>query len=275
MAKTRRLISENLSAVDIVIELLDARIPASSRNPEIDKLTAGKPRLVLLTKSSLADPTATDRWIRYLSARADHACLAIDTVTGTGVKAIAPAVREILADKLRRYAKKGMEGRQIRAMVVGIPNVGKSSFINRMAKGGSAKVENRPGVTRGNQWFSLGKGYELLDTPGVLWPKFDDRTVGERLAFTGAVKDEVLDSEQLAARLAWILWQEHRTALCERYKLKEDTQAENGFELLEAIARRRGMLISGGEVDTERASATLLEEFRAGKIGKITLERCE
>ena len=165
-----------------------------------------------------------------------------------------------------------MTGRTVKIMVVGIPNVGKSSFINRMAKGVSAKVENRPGVTRGNQWFSLGKGYELLDTPGVLWPKFDDPAVGERLAFTGAVRDEILDGEQLAARLSWILWKNHRTMLCTRYKLDAAAEPQNGFELLEMIARRRGMLISGGEADTERAASAVLEEFRAGKIGRITLE---
>ncbi len=273
MAKTRRLISENLSAVDIVIELLDARIPASSRNPEIDRLTAGKPRLILLTKSSLADPTATDRWIRYLSARADHACIAIDTVTGTGVKAITPAVREILADKLRRYAEKGMEGRQIRAMVVGIPNVGKSSLVNRLGGGKKARVEDRPGVTLTKQWVTTSVGLELLDMPGVLWPRFDDRMTGENLAFTGAIRDAILDKEELASALCKRLYDHSSDLFCTRYKLDKDALTEHSpYDLLCAVAKKRGFLLSGGELNTERAADIVLDEFREAKIGRITLE---
>ena len=271
MAKTRRKIKENLTLVDAVAEIIDARIPQSSRNPEIDALVAAKPRLVLMNKADVADPAENKKWVRWFEERG-IAALAVDCKTGAGLNRVLPAVRTLLADKIAGWQQKGMTGRSIKIMVVGIPNVGKSSFINRMAKGDSAKVENRPGVTRANQWFSLGKGYELLDTPGVLWPKFDDPLVGERLAFTGAVKDEILDAEQLAARLSWILWNEHREQLCGRYKLSGTEQPENGFELLELIARRRGMLISGGEADTERAANTVLEEFRSGKIGRITLE---
>lgn len=271
MAKTRRKIKENLALVDAVAEIIDARIPLSSRNPEIDTLIASKPRIVLMNKADVADPEENKKWIRWFADRGIPA-LAVDCKTGAGLGRVLPAVRTLLADKIAGWQQKGMTGRTVKIMVVGIPNVGKSSFINRMAKGVSAKVENRPGVTRGNQWFSLGKGYELLDTPGVLWPKFDDPAVGERLAFTGAVKDDVLDSEQLAARLSWILWHDHRAMLCARYKLNETAEPANGFELLELIARRRGMLISGGEADTERAAAAVLEEFRAGKIGRITLE---
>lgn len=271
MAKTRRKIKENLALVDAVAEIIDARIPQSSRNPEIDALVAAKPRLVLMNKADVADPIENKKWIRWFEERGITA-LPVDCKTGAGLNRVLPTVRTLLADKIAGWQQKGMAGRSIKIMVVGIPNVGKSSFINRMAKGDSAKVENRPGVTRGNQWFSLDKGYELLDTPGVLWPKFDDPKVGERLAFTGAVKDEILDAEQLAARLSWILWNEHRELLCARYKLSGTEQPENGFELLEMIARRRGMLIPGGKADTERAANAVLEEFRAGKIGRITLE---
>lgn len=271
MAKTRRKIKENLALVDAVAEIIDARIPQSSRNPEIDALVAAKPRLVLMNKADVADPAENKKWIRRFEEQGVTA-LPVDCKTGVGLNRVLPAVRELLTDKIAVWQQKGMTGRAVKIMVVGIPNVGKSSFINRMAKGDSAKVENRPGVTRGNQWFSLGKGYELLDTPGVLWPKFDDPQVGERLAFTGAVRDEILDAEQLAARLGWILWNDHRDLLCARYKLSGKEEPANGFELLETVARRRGMLISGGEADTERAANTLLEEFRAGKIGRITLE---
>ncbi len=271
MAKTRRLIQANLKLVDMVLEITDARIPQSSRNPELDRWVEGKPRMLVLNKCDNADPSMTKRWLRYYEKRGIPA-MACDCKTGAGLNRVLPTVRTLLADKIAGWQQKGMAGRSIKIMVVGIPNVGKSSFINRMAKGDSAKVENRPGVTRGNQWFSLDKGYELLDTPGVLWPKFDDPKVGERLAFTGAVKDEILDAEQLAARLSWILWNEHRELLCARYKLSGTEQPENGFELLEMIARRRGMLIPGGEADTERAANAVLEEFRAGKIGRITLE---
>ncbi|MBR4895216.1 MAG: ribosome biogenesis GTPase YlqF [Clostridia bacterium] len=269
MAKTRRLITENLSGVDAVIELLDARIPRSSKNPEIDRLIGQKPRLTLLTKSSLADPAATAKWIDALGGDA----LAVDTVTGEGIKSIAPTLKKILSDKLRRYAERGMEGRALRAMIVGIPNVGKSSLVNRLGGGKKARVEDRPGVTLTKQWVTTSVGIELLDMPGVLWPKFDDRETGERLAYTGAIRDAILDTEELAAALCRDLFREHRALFCARYKLDADALADaSPYDLLCAVARKRGFLVSGGELDTARAADILLDEFREAKIGRITLE---
>ena len=269
MAKTRRLITENLSQVDAVIELLDARIPRSSKNPEIDKLIGTKPRLTLLTKSSLADPASTAKWIDALHGSA----LAVDTVTGDGIKSIAPTLKKILADKVRRYAEKGMEGRALRAMIVGIPNVGKSALVNRLGGGKKARVEDRPGVTLTKQWVTTSVGIELLDMPGVLWPKFDDRETGERLAYTGAIRDAILDTEELASALCRDLYREHRDLFCARYKLDADALADaSPYDLLCAVARKRGFLISGGELDTSRAADILLDEFREAKIGRITLE---
>lgn len=273
MAKTRRLITENLSQVDIVIELLDARIPKSSRNPEIDKLTGQKPRLTLLTKASLADPAATRKWIEYYSRKSGRRALAIDTVTGEGIKAIQPAVREVLAEKLQRYADKGMSGRSVRAMIVGIPNVGKSSLVNRLGGKKAAKVENRPGVTLTKQWVTTNIGIELMDMPGVLWPKFDDRITGENLAFTGAIRDAILDTEELASLLCKRLYDIAPDLFCARYKLEKDDLTEAGpYDLLCAVAKKRGFLISGGELNTERAATIVLDEFRDVKIGRITLE---
>lgn len=275
MAKTRRLITENLSEVDIVIELLDARIPKSSRNPEIDKLTGTKPRLVLLTKSSLADPSRTAEWVSYYSVLSDKKALAIDTVTGEGIKSIAPMVKTILAEKIKKYAEKGMEGRAVRAMIVGIPNVGKSSLVNKLGGSKKAKVENRPGVTLTKQWVTTNVGIQLLDMPGVLWPKFDDRKTGENLAFTGAIRDAILDTEELACSLCARLYAEYPDMFCMRYKLDKDSLAEaKPYEILSAVAKKRGFLVSGGELDTERAAKIVLEEFRDAKIGRITLERC-
>ena len=269
MAKTRRLITENLSQVDAVIELLDARIPRSSKNPEIDRLIGTKPRLTLLTKSSLADPAATAEWIESLGG----AALAVDTVTGEGIRSIAPALRKLLADKVRRYAERGMEDRALRAMIVGIPNVGKSSLVNRLGGGKKARVEDRPGVTLTKQWVTTSVGIELLDMPGVLWPKFDDRETGERLAYTGAIRDAILDTEELASALCRDLFREHRALFCARYKLDADALAEaSPYDLLCAVARKRGFLVSGGELDTARAADILLDEFREAKIGRITLE---
>ncbi len=268
MAKTRRLITENLGSVDIVIELLDARIPASSKNPEIDRLTEHKPRLTVLTKASLADPQETEKWIA-----SDGRMLAVDTVTGEGVKAIAPTVKKILADKLKKYEEKGMKGRAVRAMIVGIPNVGKSSLVNRLGGGKKAKVENRPGVTLTKQWVTTSVGIELLDMPGVLWPRFDDRTTGERLAFTGAIRDAILDTEALGCALCRDLYREYRTLFCTRYKLDADAlEGATPYELLSAVARKRGFLLSGGELNTERAAEMVLDEFREAKIGRITLD---
>ena len=273
MAKTRRLITENLSQVDIVIELLDARIPKSSRNPEIDKLTGQKPRLTLLTKASLADPAATRKWIEYYSRKSGRRALAIDTVTGEGIKAIQPAVREVLAEKLQRYADKGMSGRSVRAMIVGIPNVGKSSLVNKLGGKKAAKVENRPGVTLTKQWVTTNIGIELMDMPGVLWPKFDDRITGENLAFTGAIRDAILDTEELASLLCKRLYDIAPDLFCARYKLEKYDLTEAGpYDLLCAVAKKRGFLISGGELNTERAATIVLDEYRDVKIGRITLE---
>ncbi|MBQ8513491.1 MAG: ribosome biogenesis GTPase YlqF [Clostridia bacterium] len=273
MAKTRRLITENLSQVDIVIELLDARIPKSSKNPEIDKLTSQKPRLTLLTKASLADPAVTKKWIEYYSRKNNCRALAIDTVTGEGIKSIQTAVREILADKLKRYADKGMSGRQVRAMIVGIPNVGKSSLVNKLGGKKAAKVENRPGVTLTKQWVTTSIGIELLDMPGVLWPKFDDKITGENLAFTGAIRDAILDTEELASLLCKRIYDIAPDLFCARYKLEKDALTEcTPYDLLCAVAKKRGFLISGGELNTERAATIILDEFRDVKIGRITLE---
>lgn len=275
MAKTRRLMRENLSQVDIVLELVDARIPESARNPEIAALTAGKPVLTLLNKSSLADPALTKAWIAAYRARGENA-LAVDCVTGEGIAQIGGTIRQILAEKVQRYADKGMHGRKLRAMVVGIPNVGKSSLINRLCGGKKVKVEDRPGVTLTKQWVPTAIGLDLMDMPGVLWPKFDDPTTGENLAITGAIKDDILDTETLAATLCARLMQVAPDKFCARYKLDAAALAEKKpYELLDAVAKKRGFLLSGGELDTERAAAILLDEFRGGKIGRITLEKPE
>ena len=272
MAKTRRQIQASLPLVDAVTELLDARVPLSSRNPELNELIAGKPHIVLLNKCDMADEAASHRWKAWFERQRTPA-LAVDCRSGRGLNAYGETVRELLQDKIQSNIEKGMAGRALRVMVVGIPNTGKSSFINRMAGRSRAKVADRPGVTRQNQWFAIGGGIELLDTPGVLWPKFDDPEVGNRLAFIGSVKDEVLDVETLAVRLLAVLAAQYRDRLCERYKLDADEAAFLApYELLELIGRRRGMLMRGGEIDTERASAMLLDEYRAGRMGRITLE---
>lgn len=273
MAKTRRMISDNLKNVDIVIEILDARIPYSSRNPEIKRLTEGKPTLLLLNKSSLADPAQNKRW-QKLYTEENTVCLLTDCVTGEGLKSLAPAIREILAEKLQRYEDKGMK-RRVRAMVLGIPNVGKSSLINRICGNKKAKVEDRPGVTLDKQWVATNIGVDLLDMPGILWPKFEERRVGENLALTGAIRDGVLDIETLAVILCKRLRLLYPEALAARYKLGDLSAYKDftDFELFEAIGRKRGFLISGGEVNTERTAITLLDEFRGAKIGRITIDR--
>ncbi len=270
MAKTRRLITDSLKQVDLVVELTDARIPQSSRNPELDQWVSGKPRILLLNKSDQADPEATRRWLEHYR-REGIPALSCDCKSGAGVDRFLPMVRQTLAGLLARREEKGMAGRMIRIMVVGVPNVGKSSFINRMAGSRRAKAEDRPGVTRGKQWVSLGKDVELLDMPGVLWPKFDDPLVGEKLAFTGAVKDDVLDIELLAMRLLENLAGNYPGRLEERYKLA-GLDGLDGLALLEAVGRKRGMLISGGEINTERAAIMVVDEYRSGKLGRITFE---
>ena len=273
MTKTRRKIQASLKLVDAVAEIIDARIPVSSRNPELHKIIENKPRIILMNKCDMADPSQTARWVSYYQKEGVLA-IPVDCKSGRGLNQFIPKVRELLKDRIIQWEQKGMVNRTIRVMIVGIPNVGKSSFINRMAKQNRAKVEDRPGVTRGNQWFTIGKAFDLLDTPGVLWPKFDDPNVGEKLAFTGAVKDQIVDTEQLDSRLLEVLRDEYSAMLAARYKLeKYDLRPLQGYELLELIGRKRGMLASGGEIDTERASIMVLDEFRSAKLGKITLEQ--
>ena len=274
MAKTRRLMGESLPLVDIVVELIDARIPRSSRNPELDKWVKGKPRLVVLNKCDAADDKVTKRWCAYFEEKQIPA-IAVDCKSQNGAKALLPAVRKVLAPELEKRAKKGMSGKPIRMMIVGIPNVGKSSLINRLAKSKRAKVEDRPGVTRGRQWVSLDNGVDLLDMPGVLWPKFEDPIVGEHLAFTGAVKDDVLDLEWLAMRLLYLLNMDYHDLLAKRYGFDDTTIGMDGPGLLAFVARKRGMLLPGGVANTERAAITVLDEFRGGKLGRISLETPE
>ncbi|HEX2937791.1 MAG TPA: ribosome biogenesis GTPase YlqF, partial [Ruminiclostridium sp.] len=270
MAKTRRLIKESLPLVDCVAEIVDARIPLSSRNPELEALCAEKPRIFLLNKIDLADPSVTDKWVEYIKKNGAEP-LAVDCKSGRGLNRFLPLVRELLKEKINRNIEKGMAGRKIRIMTAGIPNCGKSTFINKMAGSKRLKAEDRPGVTRGKQWIDLGGGIEMMDTPGILWPKFEDTNVGENLAFCGSVKDEVIDMELLARRILEKISVLYPDLLRARYKLSGDLPGE-GAELLNLVGKKRGMLISGGEVDTERAAVIVLDEFRSGKIGRISLE---
>lgn len=273
MAKTRRVMQESLKLVDIVIELRDARIPKSSRNPEIEKIVGDKPRLVVFNKADIADPKITKEWQDYYH---DHGVttIAVDCKSGRGLNQLIPAVRETLKDLLERRAQKGMASRPIRMMIAGVPNVGKSSLINRLAGSKRAKVEDRPGVTRGKQWVHLESGMELLDMPGVLWPKFDDKSVGERLAYTGAIKDDVYDVEWVAMRFLALLRDKYPQYLEQRFKITPaETEGLEPYDLLELAGKKRGMMLPGGVINTERAAITVLDEFRAGKIGRITLER--
>lgn len=270
MTKTRRMVAAEIGNMDAVCEIIDARIPLSSRNPDIDELTAGKKRIVVLNRVDQADPNMTKKWAAYFRSLG-YAVLEVDAKSGAGVKQFAPAVRALLKDKLDAYEAKGQVGRVLRVMVLGIPNVGKSTFINKVSGRKTAKAEDRPGVTRSKQWVPVDKNLELLDTPGILWPKFDDPEVGIRLAFTGAIKDDVMDLEELAMRLMDYLGKNYPNAILERYKVSAE-DGDDGWELLQKAARKRGFLISGGEVDTERMSRILLDEFRAGKLGRFTLE---
>lgn len=271
MTKTKRLIEASLKLVDAVAEIKDARIPLSSSNPDIEELIGSKPRIVLLNKCDMADNTVTAQWISYYNSKGIPA-LAIDCKSGKGHNNFVPATRKLLQEYIESRQKRGIPNPTIRVMIVGIPNVGKSSFINRVVKKNRAKVEDRPGVTRGGQWFTLDRGFELLDTPGVLWPKFEDQTVGERLAFTGAVKDQILDAELLAVRLLDLFKEIKPPVFMERFKITDADLELDSYDLLGLIAKRRGMLISGGEPNTERAAIMLLDEFRAAKLGKISLE---
>ena len=271
MAKTRRLMKESLPLIDAVCELVDARVPESSRNPDLDGIIGSKSRIVLLNKCDLADERATARKIKELAERGVTA-LPVDCRSGKGLEKVEPAVREVLKDKIKANADKGMAGKPLRVMVVGIPNTGKSSFINRMAGKYRAKVADKPGVTRGNQWFAIGSGIELLDTPGVLWPKFEDPQVGLKLAFIGSIKETTLDIQELAVSLLSVMQKNYPDRLEQRYKVAGVQDVQEPYELLEMIAAKRGMLLRKGEYDIERAAVMLLDEYRSGKLGKITLD---
>lgn len=273
MTKTRRMIAEQIKNVDAVCEILDARIPISSRNPDVDELTAGKPRLVVLNRVDQADPGETRRWTAYFREKG-YAVLEANAKGGAGTAQFAAAVRELLRDKLAAWAQRGQAGRTVRVMVLGIPNVGKSTFINKVARRKTARAEDRPGVTRSKQWVPVDSTLELLDTPGILWPRFDDPEVGKRLAFTGAIKDDVVDMEELACYLMDYLGRRYAPVLEERYKI--DVQPEDsGYDLLEKAGRKRGFLMRGAQVDTQRMARVLLDEFRGGKLGRFTLETVE
>ena len=275
MAKTRRQMLENLKNIDLVCELVDARIPQVSRNPDMDEIAGDKPRMMILNRVDLADPEATRRWASFYRAQG-YAVLETDSQHGTGTGRFAAAARERLADKISAWNEKGQTGRAVRVMVVGIPNVGKSTFITRVLGRKSAKAADKPGVTRGAQWFRVPGGIDLLDTPGILWPKFDDERVGILLAVTGAVKDDILDLETLACRLFELLAVRAPQTIVDRYKLTIPEQSDFlGYDLLQQAGRKRGFLISGGEIDTERMARILLDEFRGGVLGRITLETPE
>lgn len=270
MTKAQRMIEDNIKLVDAVCEVIDARIPRASRNPDIDRLAAGKPRLVILNRADLADPELTKRWKESFE-RQGMAVLETDARSGKGVGGFVPAVRRLLADKLREYEAKGQSGRPLRVMILGIPNVGKSTFINKVAGRKAAAAGDKPGVTRGRQWINIDRSLDLLDTPGILWPKFDSQEVGELLAVTNAIKADVIDKETLGANFMLRLRSMYPAAIEARYKFTPDADA-NGFELLEQAAKKRGFLVSRGEYDIERMANTLLSEYHDGKLGRLTLE---
>jgi len=273
MMKTQRAMMEDIKLIDIVIEIVDARLPLSSRNPQIDEIVGNKPRLLLLNKADIADASVTSRWEKYFASK-DIPVMVVSSTGNKKLNNIFDKCREILKDKIARQKEKGIANRSIKVIVVGVPNVGKSSLINKLSGRKSAITGDRPGVTRGKQWIRLGNGIELMDIPGILWPKFDDELVGKKLAFTGAIKDEIMDVETLAAKLLECLLERCPEGVVSRYKLST-TSFENGFEALEAVARKRGFIISGGEVDIYRAAHIVLDEFRSTKIGRITLESPE
>jgi len=271
MAKTRRLLAENLKLIDVVIELLDARIPRSSKNPEIDEIIKNKFRIIAMNKADLADEKISKEWGNWYSSQG-YAVIFIDSIKGKGINELKNEMRKLMKDKLEREKEKGRIFRPIRTMIVGIPNVGKSSFINKIAGKASATTGDKPGVTRGKQWIRMNEEIEMLDTPGILWPKFDDKRVGMNLAYTGAIKDEIMDITEVAAELLFYLKSTYPQAIKDRFKIdfEEDT---NGIQLLKAAGKKRGCIVSGGEIDLMRIAAIILDEFRGGKIGRITLER--
>ena len=272
MTKTRRQIEADLKLVDAVCEIVDARIPISSRNPDIDSICGNKPRIIVLNRMDLADPEATKRWISYFRNKG-MAALATDCKSKKGIASFQPAIRSVLKEKIERNAAKGMN-KPLRIMIVGIPNVGKSTFINQISGRKGAKAENRPGVTRGKQWVTVDSGLLLLDTPGILWPRFEDPTVGMMLAYTGAVKENVIDNEELAAFLMTLLWKYYPETVKQRYKI-DMPQDTPGYMLLEEAGRKRGFLLARGEINTERMAKVLLDEYRSGKLGHFTLEEPE
>ena len=273
MTKAERMIEENIKLVDAVCEVLDARIPNASRNPDIDRLAEGKPRLIILNRIDLADPAITAQWRRYFESQGIK-ILETDAKSGKGVNQFNGAVRELLKDKLEAYAAKG-QNRPLKVMILGIPNVGKSTFINKVAKRKAAIAGDKPGVTRGKQWINIEQGLDMLDTPGILWPKFDSQEVGELLAITNAIKSDVLDKETLGANFMLRLCYMYPEAVKARYKIEPDWNEKNGFELLEEAAKKRGFLVSRGEYDIERMANTLLNEYHDGKLGRISLEKPE
>ena len=270
MTKAQRMIEDNIKLVDAVCEIIDARIPSASRNPDIDKLAAGKPRLVILNRVDLADPAITKRWRAYFE-KSGVSVIETDAKSGKGINGFVPAVRKLLAEKISEYEAKGQVGRPLRVMILGIPNVGKSTFINKVAGRKAAIAGDKPGVTRGRQWINIDKSLDLLDTPGILWPKFDSQEIGELLAVTNAIKADVIDKETLAANFMLRLRNIYPQAITERYKFEPDPEA-NGFELLEEAAKKRGFLVSRGEYDIERMANTVLTEYHDGKLGRLTLE---
>ena len=271
MAKTRRLIADNLKLVDVVIELLDARLPMSSRNPEIDSIVGKKPRIVILNKCDIADPNANEKWIEFFKSEGITAFLA-DCRSGYGFSALAPAIENVLKDKFEREKSKGIQRHAVKMMVVGIPNCGKSSFINRLSSRSAAKTGDRPGITTAKQWIRIAGKYELLDTPGILWPKFESPEVARRIAFTGGIKDEIMDVEELAFHLVAFLRESYARNLSERYGLSDSEMGLESWDIVEVIGRRRGCITSGGEVDTRRTSVLILDDFRSARMGRITLE---
>ena len=273
MTKARRMITDNLKLIDAICEIIDARIPYSSRNPDLDEMTSGKPRIIILNRTDQADPVSTKKWAAHLK-KSGAAVIETDSKSGKGVNGLNPAVKKLLSNKIDQYISKGQSGRQLRLMIVGIPNVGKSSFINRAAMRKAALTSDRPGVTKGKQWINIGNGLEMLDTPGVLWPKFEDEIVAENLAFTGAIRDAIIDTETLGANLLIRLSEMYPDRIKERYNTDPE-QVKTGFDLLEQAARKRGFLLQGGRYDTERMAIILLDEFRGGKLGRITLENAD
>ncbi|MBQ2932817.1 MAG: ribosome biogenesis GTPase YlqF [Clostridia bacterium] len=271
MAKTRRLITDNLKLVDVVIELVDARLPLSSRNPEIDKIVGNRPRVLVLNKADIADPTSNTKWLNYFKNQGIETILA-DSQSGNGLKNLNSAIENVLAEKFEKERQKGIQRRSVKMMVVGIPNVGKSSFINRLSGRSATKTGDRPGVTTAKQWIRVSGKYELLDTPGILWPKFEDFEVAKRIAYTGGIKDEIMDIEELAFFLVGFLRNNYPDMLNSRFNITEESDDMEDFELLELIGKKRGCIVSGGNIDTLRTANLILDEFRSAKIGKITLE---